>query len=183
MHTCSHAVFTITSVVGLVSCPDKVFGHRFLSAVLCDERSLNRYIVSSSVNYFTCTYSASCKTRQKHFFPSIINFYQISASAQTCINTEIYVEELALPFWSLDLRIVMMLTVDIFVMEFLKVLHHYVLFQLIFPSTWGTEGTVANGSALRSTGNLLSRVRAPPPTPWPNGGPETLRSPCCVPAI
>ncbi|GFO03080.1 hypothetical protein PoB_002958500 [Plakobranchus ocellatus] len=30
---------------------------------------------------------------------------------------------------------------------------------------------------------LLSRVRIPPPAPWPCGGPESLRSPCCGLAI
>ncbi|GFO38939.1 hypothetical protein PoB_006544400 [Plakobranchus ocellatus] len=38
-------------------------------------------------------------------------------------------------------------------------------------------------SALRSAGTLLSRVRAPLPAPWPDGGPESLRSPCCGLAI
>ncbi|GFN97223.1 hypothetical protein PoB_002372900 [Plakobranchus ocellatus] len=41
----------------------------------------------------------------------------------------------------------------------------------------GVGGTVADESALRSAGTLLSRVRAPPPAPWPDGGPESLRSP------
>ncbi|GFN78836.1 hypothetical protein PoB_000534200 [Plakobranchus ocellatus] len=40
-------------------------------------------------------------------------------------------------------------------------------------------GTVDSESALRSAGTLLSRVRAMPPAPWPDGGPESLRSPCC----
>ncbi|GFO26673.1 hypothetical protein PoB_005317800 [Plakobranchus ocellatus] len=43
----------------------------------------------------------------------------------------------------------------------------------------GVGGTVASEPALRSAGTLLSRVRAPPPAPWPDGGPESLRSPCC----
>ncbi|GFO40001.1 hypothetical protein PoB_006650600 [Plakobranchus ocellatus] len=47
----------------------------------------------------------------------------------------------------------------------------------------GVGGTVASESALRSAGTLLSRVRAPPPVPWPDGGPESLRSPCCGLAI
>ncbi|GFO49796.1 hypothetical protein PoB_007630100 [Plakobranchus ocellatus] len=47
----------------------------------------------------------------------------------------------------------------------------------------GVGGTVASESALRSAGTLLSRVRAPPPAPWPDGGPESLRSPCCGLAI
>ncbi|GFO22447.1 hypothetical protein PoB_004895200 [Plakobranchus ocellatus] len=34
-------------------------------------------------------------------------------------------------------------------------------------------------SALRSAGTFLARVRPPPPAPWPNGGPESLRSACC----
>ncbi|GFN89764.1 hypothetical protein PoB_001627000 [Plakobranchus ocellatus] len=47
----------------------------------------------------------------------------------------------------------------------------------------GLGGTVASESALRSAGTFLSRVRAPPPAPWPDGGPESLRSPCCGLAI
>ncbi|GFN83493.1 hypothetical protein PoB_000999900 [Plakobranchus ocellatus] len=43
----------------------------------------------------------------------------------------------------------------------------------------GVGGTVASESALRSAGALLSRVRALPSAPWPDGGPESLRSPCC----
>ncbi|GFO22663.1 hypothetical protein PoB_004916800 [Plakobranchus ocellatus] len=49
--------------------------------------------------------------------------------------------------------------------------------------TGGVGGTVASESALRSAGTILSRVRAPPPAPWPDGGPESLRSPCCGLAI
>ncbi|GFO40051.1 hypothetical protein PoB_006655600 [Plakobranchus ocellatus] len=48
---------------------------------------------------------------------------------------------------------------------------------------WGVDGTVASESALRSAQTLLSRVRAPPPAPWPDRGPESLRSPCCGLAI
>ncbi|GFO38112.1 hypothetical protein PoB_006461700 [Plakobranchus ocellatus] len=47
----------------------------------------------------------------------------------------------------------------------------------------GVGGTVASESALRSAGTILSRVRTPPPAPWPDGGPESLRSPCCGLAI
>ncbi|GFO28642.1 hypothetical protein PoB_005514700 [Plakobranchus ocellatus] len=47
----------------------------------------------------------------------------------------------------------------------------------------GAGSTVACESALRSAGTLLSRVRAPLPAPWPDGGPESLRSPCCGLAI
>ncbi|GFN91509.1 hypothetical protein PoB_001801500 [Plakobranchus ocellatus] len=49
--------------------------------------------------------------------------------------------------------------------------------------TRGVGGTVASESALRSAGTLLSRVRSPPPAPWPDGEPESLRSPCCGLAI
>ncbi|GFO47741.1 hypothetical protein PoB_007424600 [Plakobranchus ocellatus] len=58
-------------------------------------------------------------------------------------------------------------------------------FNSVFPLShkWGVGGTVASESALRSAGTLLSRVRAPPPAPWPDGGPESLRSPCCGLAI
>ncbi|GFN90778.1 hypothetical protein PoB_001728400 [Plakobranchus ocellatus] len=52
-----------------------------------------------------------------------------------------------------------------------------------YSSSWGVGGTVASESALRSAGILLSRVRAPPTAPWPVGGPESLRSPCCGLAI
>ncbi|GFN79606.1 hypothetical protein PoB_000611200 [Plakobranchus ocellatus] len=48
---------------------------------------------------------------------------------------------------------------------------------------WGIGSTVACESALRSAGTLLSRVRAPLPAPWPDRGPESLRSPCCGLAI
>ncbi|GFO00295.1 hypothetical protein PoB_002680000 [Plakobranchus ocellatus] len=47
----------------------------------------------------------------------------------------------------------------------------------------GRQWYVANESALGSAGTLLSRVRAPPSAPWPDGGPESLRSPCCALAI
>ncbi|GFO32115.1 hypothetical protein PoB_005862000 [Plakobranchus ocellatus] len=48
---------------------------------------------------------------------------------------------------------------------------------------WGVGGTVASESALRSAGTLLSRVRAPLPALWPDGGLKSLRSPCCGLAI
>ncbi|GFO08932.1 hypothetical protein PoB_003543700 [Plakobranchus ocellatus] len=47
------------------------------------------------------------------------------------------------------------------------------------PSGPGVSGTVGSESALRSPENLLSRVRAPPPAPWPDGGPESLKTSCC----
>ncbi|GFO32505.1 hypothetical protein PoB_005901000 [Plakobranchus ocellatus] len=47
----------------------------------------------------------------------------------------------------------------------------------------GVGGTVPSESALISQGTLLSWVRASPPAPWPDGGPESLRSPCCGLAI
>ncbi|GFN91765.1 hypothetical protein PoB_001827100 [Plakobranchus ocellatus] len=47
----------------------------------------------------------------------------------------------------------------------------------------GVGSTVASESALRSARTLLSRVRAPPPAPWPDGRPGSLRSPCCGLAI
>ncbi|GFN87136.1 hypothetical protein PoB_001364200 [Plakobranchus ocellatus] len=42
---------------------------------------------------------------------------------------------------------------------------------------------VSSESAMRSAGTILSRVRAPQPAPWPDGAPESLRSPCCGLAI
>ncbi|GFO30296.1 hypothetical protein PoB_005680100 [Plakobranchus ocellatus] len=50
-----------------------------------------------------------------------------------------------------------------------------------FPRSFG--GTVASESALRSARAFLLRVRAPQPAPWPDGGPESLRPPCCGLAI
>ncbi|GFO24097.1 hypothetical protein PoB_005060200 [Plakobranchus ocellatus] len=44
-------------------------------------------------------------------------------------------------------------------------------------------GMVDSESALRSARILLSRVRAPTLAPWPDGGPESLRSPCCGLAV
>ncbi|GFO06163.1 hypothetical protein PoB_003266800 [Plakobranchus ocellatus] len=57
--------------------------------------------------------------------------------------------------------------------------------------TWGITsekgvsigGTFYSKPALRSAGTLLLRVRAPPPPPSPNGGPQSLRSPCCGLAV
>ncbi|GFO22410.1 hypothetical protein PoB_004891500 [Plakobranchus ocellatus] len=43
----------------------------------------------------------------------------------------------------------------------------------------GVGGTVDSEPALKSVGTLLSRVRAPPTAPRLDGGPESLRSPCC----
>ncbi|GFO18126.1 hypothetical protein PoB_004463100 [Plakobranchus ocellatus] len=40
--------------------------------------------------------------------------------------------------------------------------------------------TVDSESTLRSAVNLLSRVRPLPPAPWPDEGPESLRSSRCV---
>ncbi|GFO40083.1 hypothetical protein PoB_006658800 [Plakobranchus ocellatus] len=48
---------------------------------------------------------------------------------------------------------------------------------------WGVSGTVTCESVLRSAGTLLSRVLAPPPAPWPDGRPGSLRSSCCGLAI
>ncbi|GFO37175.1 hypothetical protein PoB_006368000 [Plakobranchus ocellatus] len=49
---------------------------------------------------------------------------------------------------------------------------------------WGdVGGTVACESSLRSAGTLLSRFQVPPSAPWPDGGPKSLRSPCCGLAI
>ncbi|GFN93373.1 hypothetical protein PoB_001987900 [Plakobranchus ocellatus] len=47
----------------------------------------------------------------------------------------------------------------------------------------GVGGTVDSKSTFRSAGTLLSRIRAPPSVPWPDGGPESLRLPCSALAI
>ncbi|GFO13327.1 hypothetical protein PoB_003983200 [Plakobranchus ocellatus] len=44
--------------------------------------------------------------------------------------------------------------------------------QYSISSLGGVGGTVASKSALISAGILQSRVRVPPPAPWPDGGPE-----------
>ncbi|GFO18636.1 hypothetical protein PoB_004514100 [Plakobranchus ocellatus] len=49
----------------------------------------------------------------------------------------------------------------------------------VLRSTVGVGGTVASDYALRSAVTLLSRARTPSATPWPDGGPLSLRSPCC----
>ncbi|GFO27334.1 hypothetical protein PoB_005383900 [Plakobranchus ocellatus] len=56
--------------------------------------------------------------------------------------------------------------------------------QRLCPHDGGAGGKAASESAPRSAGILLSRARAPPPAPpWPDGGSESLRSPCCGLAI
>ncbi|GFN95789.1 cnpolydom [Plakobranchus ocellatus] len=55
--------------------------------------------------------------------------------------------------------------------------------DLFSPMHPGGVGTVASESALRSAGTYLSRVRAPSPAPWPDGGPESLRASYCGLAI
>ncbi|GFN79621.1 hypothetical protein PoB_000612700 [Plakobranchus ocellatus] len=55
--------------------------------------------------------------------------------------------------------------------------HHHLSSSMTVP---GDGASVAQWLAiLRSAGTILSRVRAPPPALWPDGGPESLRSPCC----
>ncbi|GFN91651.1 hypothetical protein PoB_001815700 [Plakobranchus ocellatus] len=51
------------------------------------------------------------------------------------------------------------------------------------PKSLGVSGSVASESALIPAGTLLLRVRAPSSSFWPDGGPESLRSPCCGLAI
>ncbi|GFO50598.1 hypothetical protein PoB_007710300 [Plakobranchus ocellatus] len=36
---------------------------------------------------------------------------------------------------------------------------------------------------VKFVGAVLSRVRTPPPAPLPDGGPESLKSPCCGPFL
>ncbi|GFO00487.1 hypothetical protein PoB_002699200 [Plakobranchus ocellatus] len=48
--------------------------------------------------------------------------------------------------------------------------------QLAFKK--GCYGTVDSEFVLRSAETLLSRIRALPLVPWPDGGPESLRSRC-----
>ncbi|GFO14089.1 hypothetical protein PoB_004059400 [Plakobranchus ocellatus] len=54
------------------------------------------------------------------------------------------------------------------------------ILKFVILILWGgVGGTLACESALRSLGTLLLRVRAPPLAPRPDGGPYSLRSPCC----
>ncbi|GFO36993.1 hypothetical protein PoB_006349800 [Plakobranchus ocellatus] len=67
-----------------------------------------------------------------------------------------------------------------------KASEFYVYLKICFCHLFlvgGVGSTVACESALRSAGTLLSRVRALLPAPWPDGGPKSLRSPCCGLAI
>ncbi|GFO00837.1 hypothetical protein PoB_002734200 [Plakobranchus ocellatus] len=41
------------------------------------------------------------------------------------------------------------------------------------------QGPLDSASALRSAGTLVSQVRVSPLLPWLDGGPKSLRSPCC----
>ncbi|GFN77519.1 hypothetical protein PoB_000402500 [Plakobranchus ocellatus] len=43
---------------------------------------------------------------------------------------------------------------------------------------WGVGSTVDSESTLKSAGTHLWRIRVPQPAPWPDEGPESLRSPC-----
>ncbi|GFO10768.1 hypothetical protein PoB_003727300 [Plakobranchus ocellatus] len=63
--------------------------------------------------------------------------------------------------------------------DFLSRTKFNVLSAYLYIATGAVDGTVASESALRFARTLLSRVRAPPPTFWPYGGPESLRSFCC----
>ncbi|GFO14253.1 replication factor c subunit 2 [Plakobranchus ocellatus] len=54
---------------------------------------------------------------------------------------------------------------------------------VIYSLLMDVGGTVDSESALRSPGTYLLLIRASPPVPWPDGGPESLRSPCCGLAI
>ncbi|GFO18596.1 hypothetical protein PoB_004510100 [Plakobranchus ocellatus] len=56
-------------------------------------------------------------------------------------------------------------------------------YVVLLRHTRDVGGTVVTESALKSAEILLSRSRAPPPTPWPDGGPESLRSSHCVLAL
>ncbi|GFO05942.1 hypothetical protein PoB_003244700 [Plakobranchus ocellatus] len=60
-------------------------------------------------------------------------------------------------------------------------MHHYDASHVLPVYLGGVGDTVACESALRSAGTLLSRVRAPPSAPRPDGG--LKRSPCCGQAI
>ncbi|GFN78946.1 hypothetical protein PoB_000545200 [Plakobranchus ocellatus] len=71
------------------------------------------------------------------------------------------------------------------ILEKIRVTIVYVA-ALDMRSNGGTEdvgGAGDSDAALRSAGTLMSRVRAPPTAPWPDGGPESLRSACCGMAL
>ncbi|GFO24315.1 hypothetical protein PoB_005082000 [Plakobranchus ocellatus] len=48
---------------------------------------------------------------------------------------------------------------------------------LSISAVWGVGGPEDSKPAVRSAG--LTWIRSPTPTPWRDGGPESLRSPCC----
>ncbi|GFO13089.1 hypothetical protein PoB_003959400 [Plakobranchus ocellatus] len=61
--------------------------------------------------------------------------------------------------------------------------YHSTVASFILCTSWrrmpfktGLGGSMDSGSAFLSVEILLSRVGAPPPGPWPDGGPESLRS-------
>ncbi|GFO02136.1 hypothetical protein PoB_002864100 [Plakobranchus ocellatus] len=59
----------------------------------------------------------------------------------------------------------------------------YNVIRPLRPESRGLTGrsgvTLASKSALGSAGTFLSRVQAPQLALWPDGEPESLRSPCC----
>ncbi|GFN90123.1 hypothetical protein PoB_001662900 [Plakobranchus ocellatus] len=61
--------------------------------------------------------------------------------------------------------------------------HSLYRFFALSPTQRGVGSTVACESPLRSAGIFLLLGRTPPPTPWPGGGPASLRSPSCGLAI
>ncbi|GFO02141.1 hypothetical protein PoB_002864600 [Plakobranchus ocellatus] len=54
---------------------------------------------------------------------------------------------------------------------------------MLFPLVEDVSGTVDSKSALKSAVTLMSRVRAPPQAPSPDGGSESVKLSCCGLAI
>ncbi|GFN86776.1 hypothetical protein PoB_001328200 [Plakobranchus ocellatus] len=80
--------------------------------------------------------------------------------------------------------------------QFASILHHslrlchaqncpilYGITQYLVLIFRGIGSTVASECTLRCAGTFLSKARAPPPVPWPDGEPKSLTSPCCGLAI
>ncbi|GFO39474.1 hypothetical protein PoB_006597900 [Plakobranchus ocellatus] len=77
----------------------------------------------------------------------------------------------------------MVVVVMVILVVMVVVIVMLIVLAMVVVVVMDVRRTVASESALRSAGTLLSQVPASPQAPWPDGGPESLRSPCCGLAI